>query len=93
MIKKIARAVGAGVIASLSVAAAGPALALPSEHEYWIYYTDASHQMRAGTFAIHCTGRMVRTGYETEYAVLHISTPCFVFPEPGDVEYPDWANP
>ncbi|MNX93190.1 hypothetical protein D3C86_1253670 [compost metagenome] len=83
---------GAGLIGALAVAAAGPALALPDTHEYWIYYTDASHSTQTGTFLIACTGKITRTGYETEHAVLHISTPCFVFPEPGDGDW-GWVNP
>lgn len=79
---KIAKAAGVALIGAMSFAAAGPALALPDTHEYWVYYTDDTHQTRTGTFAIHCTGRMVRTGYETEFAVLQISQPCFVFPDP-----------
>ncbi|QFU30254.1 hypothetical protein [Brevundimonas sp. Bb-A] len=81
MLKSI-RAVGIGLVAAMAAASAGPALALPAEHEYWVYYSDATYQMRTGTLAIHCTGRIVRTGYETEFAVLEITKPCFVFPDP-----------
>lgn len=82
MFKNILRAAGVSVIAAMALAAAGPALALPSDHEYWVYYTDDTHQTRTGTFAIHCTGRIVRTGYETEYAVLEVTRPCFTYPDP-----------
>ncbi|GEM_PF-2654565 len=90
--KRVAKRVGAGLVAALAIAAAGPALALPDTHEYWVFYSDASYQTRTGTFQIACTGKLTRTGYETEFAVLEISRPCHVFPEPGDGDW-GWLNP